>query len=166
MKLTITSTGGTLSFDATKRETSIGRESTCEWAIPSDKLSRVHAVFYNLTDRYAILDPGSKNGVVVDGLRIEPNKLVPVTNTSIIVLANQFYLTIGTVNKVETIDLPKTSTPAYKAQARRGKKSDDDYDDEVEKSSGTIGNVVKKVVLVCLAFMALLTVAIFILMYK
>jgi len=53
-----------------KKETVIGRTSACDIQLPSNKVSRKHAVVDFRNEEYYISDLDSTNGVYVNGIRI------------------------------------------------------------------------------------------------
>jgi len=55
----------------TDRPYLIGRGQTCDVVVSAEAVSREHAVFIRRWDRVTVADQGSRNGVVVNGARIE-----------------------------------------------------------------------------------------------
>ena len=58
-------------FPLTRRENRIGRDLSNEIVLHDAQISKRHAVIIRDGDRYRIEDSGSKNGVFVDGKKIE-----------------------------------------------------------------------------------------------
>jgi hypothetical protein len=84
---------GHLTFETEEKDVTIGRDDSSQWVIPNEKLSRKHCLIGQGPEGLTVTDLGSKNGVSVDGVKIGPNKPVRVNARSIIVLANELYLT-------------------------------------------------------------------------
>lgn len=170
MKLTLTSPGGTLEFDMSKRETSIGRGDDCDWSVSSGQLSRVHCIFYWMRDRekgdrFAIMDPGSKNGVKVDGTRLEPNQMTPVGKNSMIVLANEFILNIDVKKKVEMIDTSVKSPAPVKKKTRQEIEAEDEPT-FAERMKMSLHNLLKKLLILSFILLLLAGGAVAYIMYK
>jgi predicted component of type VI protein secretion system len=49
----------------------VGRGETCDVVVSGEAVSREHAIFFRRADRVTVADQGSRNGVVVNGARIE-----------------------------------------------------------------------------------------------
>ena len=54
----------------------VGRESTCDFVIPDMTVSRRHAHFFRENGSWWVEDLGSKNGVKIDGKKIESNQRI------------------------------------------------------------------------------------------
>lgn len=73
----------------------LGRSLNCDFSISSDALSREHCLFEISDDKYYITDLNSKNGITVNGVRIDPEVPTEVSEESKIILANKHYLIIN-----------------------------------------------------------------------
>lgn len=176
MKFSMTSPTGTLKFEATKRETVIGRADTSDWVIPSEKLSRSHCIVYLIkdkekgTERISIMDPGSKNGVTVDGKRIRPEEMTPISSNTLVVLANEFILQVGEKkpNKmIETavnISAPVKSRPKHDLPEEHQEYSE--IPAKIQSAASGLKRLIKKLVLIAGAIIVLLGAAIFFLLYR
>jgi pSer/pThr/pTyr-binding forkhead associated (FHA) protein len=164
MKLIMTSPFGNLKFKTIKSETTIGRSDTCDWIIPSDKLSRVHCIFYinKEIETMAIMDCGSKNGVMVDGVKIEPNQKVYLTTASLVMLANQYILSFGADKKVEMIDTSAHKEVAARSHEKKSPSKDDDDEDEELPFKEKL----KKFLIFCMAVILILLAGVYFLMYR
>ncbi len=163
MKLTITSPKYNLAFETKKRETTIGRINGNDWVVHSEALSRTHCIVYDLGDRgAAIMDPGSKNGVVVDGVRLPPEKMVPINHSSIIMLANELYLTLLTdkARKVEMIE-PLNRDPRPKPSSNPRARSESQ-----SKARNTGQATTPKKIVIIMVLLLLILCAVFILYRK
>jgi pSer/pThr/pTyr-binding forkhead associated (FHA) protein len=89
-----------------KNKISIGRDDSCDWPIKSSKLSKLHCevIFHAEKNKYFIVDKSSKNGVMVDGERIEVNATKPINESSTILLAGEFILTMSSAEKSNQVD--------------------------------------------------------------
>ena len=58
-------------FDLAEKENFIGREKINSIVLDDEKVSKKHAVIYHKDNKYFIEDLNSKNGVFVNGIRIE-----------------------------------------------------------------------------------------------
>jgi pSer/pThr/pTyr-binding forkhead associated (FHA) protein len=79
----------------------IGRSDDIDFSIPDQQLSRKHCEIHIDGDIIYIQDLGSKNGVMVDGLKIEPMKKFQITVLSNIMLTKELGL-IVTLDKTRT----------------------------------------------------------------
>ncbi len=59
-------------------ELSIGRSSRCDFVVPLPTLSSHHLTFRGREGRYEVMDVGSRNGTLLDEVRLEPEHFVPV----------------------------------------------------------------------------------------
>jgi adenylate cyclase len=75
-----------------------GRDDGCEIALPDASVSRRHCAFHQANGVWTVEDLGSRNGTVVDGVKLEKGARVPI--------AAGAALTIGTVEFVVR-DAPK-----------------------------------------------------------
>jgi pSer/pThr/pTyr-binding forkhead associated (FHA) protein len=108
MKLRIKGRDQIFSHDSKQESTSIGRSSDNDFVIPLDDFSRKHCVVTFKGNYAFIMDCGSKNGVTIDGARIEPNRQYPIYANSRVVIANlfEFILPDGTsVKDVKELEL-------------------------------------------------------------
>ncbi len=97
--------GESLSFKVDKSSCTIGRSGQCDVVIPHESVSRKHCqIDYNDGELFAT-DLGSINGVLIDGLKITPNK--PVKFQSF------FTLSFGAVHSL-TIELDEERTSVQK----------------------------------------------------
>lgn len=71
---------------------SVGRASHNDWCVPHHEISKDHFVIYMQDEDFFIQDQGSKNGVFIDGIRIEPYKKYPMDIKQNIVVARVFKL--------------------------------------------------------------------------
>ena len=55
----------------------IGRSSKCELVIPHEGVSRQHCQIEEVNGEFFVTDLGSTNGVLIDGVKIEPHKKTP-----------------------------------------------------------------------------------------
>jgi len=107
MRLILTGPAFSCEFFLRKFTTTIGRDSSCDWHVPHDKLSRIHCeiIIDKETKKIGIVDKKSKNGVRINGEKIEPDRLVYLSPNSTIMLANELLLTLdfshkGTSSKI------------------------------------------------------------------
>ena len=63
-------------YSISKAETTIGREKSSDVVIDNTGISRVHAVIRRDRDDYLALDPGSTNGLFVNGQATRAHRLV------------------------------------------------------------------------------------------
>lgn len=92
MKIFLMNDEHTFDFVIEKERVSVGRASHNDFCVPHHELSRDHFVLYVEDEEYFIQDQGSKNGVFIDGKRIEPYKKFPINIKSQIVIARVFKL--------------------------------------------------------------------------
>jgi DNA-binding winged helix-turn-helix (wHTH) protein len=85
-------------FALDKDVVTLGKRNDCDLLLDSPFVSRTHARIELSGDRYAIVDPGSLNGVMVNGKRIEPNRPFELTRSDEIVIA-EFTLTYWDVTE-------------------------------------------------------------------
>lgn len=91
----------------------IGRSNKCEFTVPREDLSREHCLLEATADGYYITDLGSKNGVAVDRIQIQPHIRTKVDETSVIVLANIYTLNINSLEIFSKKDIvAKSRAPA------------------------------------------------------
>lgn len=105
IRLTLTSPSQTYSHTTEKNSVKIGRALTCDFVIPKDDLSREQCLFEVINGEFFVTDLGSKNGVHVDRVKLEPNKPTKVTESSLIVLSNIYTLKINDFNIKTKIDM-------------------------------------------------------------
>lgn len=90
MKLRIKGKDQIFSYDSESATINIGRSSDNDFVIPLDDFSRKHCQITFKGNYAFIMDYGSKNGVSIDGKKIEPNRQYPIYANSRVVLANLF----------------------------------------------------------------------------
>jgi pSer/pThr/pTyr-binding forkhead associated (FHA) protein len=90
MKLRIKGQGQIFSFDTKLNIVNIGRSSENDFVVPVEDFSRKHCQVTFKGNYAFIQDLGSKNGVSIDGRRIEPNRPYPIYANSVVLLANLF----------------------------------------------------------------------------
>src|SRR4051794_28691024 len=66
----------------------LGKRNDCDILLDSPFVSRIHARVEVEDGRYAIVDPGSLNGVTLNGKRMEPNQRYELTRSDQIVIAD------------------------------------------------------------------------------
>jgi pSer/pThr/pTyr-binding forkhead associated (FHA) protein len=93
MKIFITGETESFSHTMEKNHIVIGRQEGCDFHVPHDELSRKHCEIIIEDEIISIIDLGSKNGVYVDGIRIQPNTKTPININSLIMLSHRFNLT-------------------------------------------------------------------------
>lgn len=79
-------------FALDKDVVTLGKRQDCDLLLDSPFVSRSHARIELEDGRYALVDPGSLNGVMLNGKRIEPNQRYELTRSDQIVIA-EFTLT-------------------------------------------------------------------------
>lgn len=105
IRLTLTSPSQTYSHTTENNSVKIGRALTCDFVVPKDDLSREQCLFEVKDGEYFVTDLGSKNGIYVDRVRLQPNTPVKVTESSLIVLSNIYTLKINDFNVKTKIDM-------------------------------------------------------------
>jgi len=90
MKLRIKGKDNIYSYDSDVDTINIGRSSDNDFVIPLDDFSRKHCQVTFKGNYAFIMDCGSKNGVAIDGKKIEPNRQYPIYANSQVILANLF----------------------------------------------------------------------------
>ena len=90
MKLRIKGRDQIFSYDTENENVHIGRSSDNDFVIPLNDFSRKHCLVTFKGNYAFIMDCGSKNGVSIDGKRIEPNRQYPIYANSRVILANLF----------------------------------------------------------------------------
>src|SRR5690349_2602761 len=78
----------------------LGKRSECDVLLDSPFVSRTHARIEQSGEGYAIVDPGSLNGVMLNGQRIEPNQPYELVRSAQIVIA-EFTLTYWDVDEYD-----------------------------------------------------------------
>lgn len=96
-----------LAFETDKEIINIGRSSDNDFVVPYDDFSRKHCQVTFKGEYAFIMDLGSKNGVTIDGKRLNPNQQYPIYANSRVILANlfEFILPDGTCIKEDILDL-------------------------------------------------------------
>jgi pSer/pThr/pTyr-binding forkhead associated (FHA) protein len=84
----------------------IGRSLSCHFVVPKDDLSREHCVLEQDGNQFYLTDKGSKNGVLVDRVRIPPNGKVRISARSHIVLANMYILKVNEEAETRSANRP------------------------------------------------------------
>lgn len=102
MKLLITVRNETFVHESDNETIKIGRSPDNDFVIEQDDLSRKHCVVTIRGNYFYIMDLGSKNGTLVDGVKIIPHQQYPVYPNTHVILANFFVL------KVDGFTLPQT----------------------------------------------------------
>lgn len=92
MRLRIKGLGQEFFHDGKSESVSIGRSSDNDFVIPMDDFSRKHCVVTRKGDYFFIEDLGSKNGIIIDGIRLTANKAYPIYAKNRIILANHFQM--------------------------------------------------------------------------
>ena len=105
MEFRIRGRESSFNFDTSKEVVTIGRSSENDFVIPLPDFSRKHCVITIKGTYLYIMDLGSKNGVLVDGIRITPHEQVPIYPKSKIILANHFALLFPDGTAAKEIDL-------------------------------------------------------------
>lgn len=104
MKLKIKTTTHIYEYEASGETITIGRSSDNDFVIDLPDFSRRQCIL-TIKNNYAfIMDPGSKNGIKVDGKKIKPNEQVPIYKYSKIVLANNFVLLLPDGTEIREAD--------------------------------------------------------------
>lgn len=101
MKLYISSEDGIYSHTTAKDVISIGRADTNDFCVPLSELSREHCKLLLHGDKLFIVDLESKNGVYVDGNRINPNQKWPISLSSTIHLSTSCVLSFNQPVRVD-----------------------------------------------------------------
>jgi len=104
MKLNLTGPAFHGEFLVKKYSTTIGRDPSCDWSVSHEKLSRVHCeITIDIENKkIGVIDNNSKNGIRIDGERIEPNRKIYISPKSTILLANELILTIDLAHQKTT----------------------------------------------------------------
>ena len=90
MRVRIKARDQVFNHETDKEVVTIGRSSENDLVIPLEDFSRKHCQVTVKGEYLFIMDLGSKNGVLIDGIRIPPKQQVPVYKTSRVTLANHF----------------------------------------------------------------------------
>lgn len=80
------------SFVASKETVNIGRSSDNDFVVPLTDFSRRHCLITIKGEYVFIMDLGSKNGVTVDGKKIEPHVQKAIYPANEVLIANHFQL--------------------------------------------------------------------------
>jgi pSer/pThr/pTyr-binding forkhead associated (FHA) protein len=96
-QLTLTSKTEIFSYESFKNVVIIGRSLNCDFNVLREELSREHCRVERIDDEILITDLKSKNGVMINELRIEPNVPVKINQRSVILVAGIFELRIDAV---------------------------------------------------------------------
>lgn len=105
LRLTLASPGNNFHHSCTENSVKIGRSLKCEFNVPREDLSREHCLVEIVGDDIYVTDLGSKNGITVDRVRIEANKKVKVTTSSLIVLSNMYTLKLNALEVKTKADM-------------------------------------------------------------
>lgn len=90
MRLKIKGMGQEFFHDGKSESISIGRSSDNDFVVPMEDFSRKHCLVTRKGDYFFITDLGSKNGIIIDGVRLTANKTYPIYVKNCIILANHF----------------------------------------------------------------------------
>lgn len=140
VRLTLASPTENFTFQSDERSFKIGRSTKCEFIVPREDLSREHCLFEVVGDEYFITDPGSKNGITVDRIRIDPNVRTKVTEENVIVFSNIYTLKINAFEIKSKMDMiskkvnPETNTVTFTL----------DLDDIKEKKTATLKRTARR----------------------
>lgn len=141
VRLTLASPSENFTYQSEESSFKIGRSTKCEFNVPREDLSREHCIFEVEGENYFITDPGSKNGITVDRIRIEPNVRTKVTEESLVVFSNIYTLKINAFEVKSKLDMvskkvnPETNTVTFAL----------DLDDYREKKTPSVKRARKKV---------------------
>lgn len=120
LRLTLSSPGNNYYHSCTENIVKIGRSLNCEFNIPREDLSREHCQLEIIGDDVFITDLGSKNGITIDRVRVEANKRVKVSTSSLIVLSNVYTLKLNALEVKTKADMvyskpasPEVDTVTY-----------------------------------------------------
>jgi pSer/pThr/pTyr-binding forkhead associated (FHA) protein len=92
----------------------IGRSKSCEVQLPDPSVSSRHASIRRDRGRTLVMDEGSTNGTLVDGVKLPPHTPRPVSDGEIIRVGRVWLeLRLGSV----AVSLPGSASPAQRAQA-------------------------------------------------
>src|SRR4051812_26982423 len=105
VKLTLTSPTESFTHHSSEISVRIGRSQKCEFNIPREDLSREHCLFEVVNNEYFVTDLGSKNGITVDRIRIDPNVRTKITNESAVVLSGLYTLKINAFEIKSKMDM-------------------------------------------------------------
>lgn len=84
----------TFVYESQNSEFTIGRSSEADFTINNSELSRMHCKVYIQDQRVFIEDLGSKNGVIVDGAKIVPQKMIEIFPESSVLITKELELNI------------------------------------------------------------------------
>jgi len=79
----------------------IGRSSKSDIVLAGTEISKQHAVIQQTATGNAIMDSSSRNGTVLNGVRMQPRKLYPLADKDLVVFAGVFaakYLLPGSLH--------------------------------------------------------------------
>ena len=120
LHLTLTSPGNNYYHSCTDNIVKIGRSLNCSFNVPREDLSREHCQLEITGDDIFISDLGSKNGITIDRVKIQANKKVKVSTSSLIVLSNVYTLKLNALEVKTKADmviskpaLPHAETVSY-----------------------------------------------------
>ena len=126
--------GTTHLYPLPDHEARIGRSGENDIVIPSKTVSENHAVITRSADGFVIADHGSKNGVIVNGVRVASAKLTP----GIVIVLGRAHLTIEEQKTSETV-------PALRARtdARQRRKSEPETEPIVASGASEAVRMIK-----------------------
>ncbi len=56
----------------------VGRSARCDWVLPDESVSRVHAQLVHATGHWYLIDLASRLGTLLNGVRLEANRASPI----------------------------------------------------------------------------------------
>ncbi len=104
----------TASLNPEQADYSIGRSPSCDLVLDSFDISRVHAKIQKQNAEYYLIDPGSANGLWINGQMIKPNQPYPLKVDDLIRIGD-FMLLVEAVNSVARSGYP--DSPKYRSAA-------------------------------------------------
>ncbi len=69
---------------------SIGRSSNNDIVLPGTEISKLHAVIQHTSKGFSIMDSNSRNGTFLNGVRIQPQKLCPLSDKDLVTFSGLF----------------------------------------------------------------------------
>lgn len=86
----------------------IGRSAKCEVVVPHEGMSRQHCQIEVVNGEVFITDLGSTNGVLIDGVRIEPHKKTPYATYLTLAFGAVQSMQIQLTEPTNTIQIPQS----------------------------------------------------------
>ncbi len=71
-----------------RERTTLGRDRKCEVYLASREVSRVHAIVQRDGEGYVVIDPGSMNGSLLDGVPLKPSEATPIQAGQVLTLGD------------------------------------------------------------------------------